>query len=275
MKYKFYGTAAAEGIPGIFCECENCKRAWKLGGRNIMTRSQSAIDGVLGIDFSADTYMHVLNYGFPVNDISSYIITHNHSDHFYPNDFGMHIKGFSYFGDKEIDVYVTQSGFDLASRVFEGKNMSHVHFHLVKPFEPFTTKEGYRVTPLRANHTQDPVIYLIEKDGKCVLHSNDTGYYLEETWQYFEEHKPHIDFAEFDCTMGMQNADNTQHPNHMNFPTVQNVRSRLESIGCIDENSICVINHFTHNTGMVYDDFKKLGDKNGFLTSYDGFEVEF
>ena len=63
MKYTFYGTAAAEAIPGIFCECEACKRAWKLGGRNIMTRSQSVVDGILGIDFSADSYMHAVNYG--------------------------------------------------------------------------------------------------------------------------------------------------------------------------------------------------------------------
>ena len=83
MKYTFYGTAAAEGIPAIFCECEACNRARKLGGKNIMTRSQSVIDGVLGIDFSADSYLHVINYGMPERDISSYLITHNHMDHFY------------------------------------------------------------------------------------------------------------------------------------------------------------------------------------------------
>ena len=86
MKYTFYGTAAAEGIPAIFCECEACNRARKLGGKNIMTRSQSVIDGVLGIDFSADSYLHVINYGMPERDISSYLITHNHMDHFYLDD---------------------------------------------------------------------------------------------------------------------------------------------------------------------------------------------
>ena len=66
-----------------------------------MTRSQSAIDGILGIDFSPDTYLHMLYYGFPANDISTYIITHNHPDHFYPYDLERHVKGYSYFGDKE------------------------------------------------------------------------------------------------------------------------------------------------------------------------------
>lgn len=40
MKYKYYGTAAAEAIPAIWCDCDTCERARKKGGRNIMSRSQ-------------------------------------------------------------------------------------------------------------------------------------------------------------------------------------------------------------------------------------------
>ena len=29
MKIKYYGTAAAEGIPGLFCSCEICENARK------------------------------------------------------------------------------------------------------------------------------------------------------------------------------------------------------------------------------------------------------
>ena len=31
MKIKYLGTAAAEGVPAIFCNCETCKEARKLG----------------------------------------------------------------------------------------------------------------------------------------------------------------------------------------------------------------------------------------------------
>ena len=27
MKYKYYGTAAAEAIPAIWCDCDTCERA--------------------------------------------------------------------------------------------------------------------------------------------------------------------------------------------------------------------------------------------------------
>ena len=37
MKITFYGTAAGEGWPGVFCQCELCREARRLGGKNIRT----------------------------------------------------------------------------------------------------------------------------------------------------------------------------------------------------------------------------------------------
>ena len=51
MKIKFLGTAAAEAFPAMFCDCENCKKARSLGGKNIRTRSQTLIDNDLFIDY--------------------------------------------------------------------------------------------------------------------------------------------------------------------------------------------------------------------------------
>lgn len=276
MRYKFYGTAAAEGIPAIFCECATCKRAREKGGRNIMTRSQSVIDGILGIDFPPDTYLHTLHYGLPVTEISTYIMTHKHSDHFYVNEFFMHSPGYSYVPkDKELDIYATRQGYDYASEALNGAFGLSVHCHLIEEFVPFVTKEGYTVTPLKADHCIDAVIFLIEKDGSSVLHSNDTGYYPEETWEWLESNKPKLGFAEFDATMGCADIENEKHKNHMNFSTVEATRRRLEKIGCIDEHTICAINHFSHNYEMTYDDLRKYGDKHGYVIAYDGLEIEF
>ena len=66
MKFKFLGTAAAEGVPGLFCNCEICEKTRILKGKNIRTRSQSLINDDLLIDFPADTYLHVLNYGLEI-----------------------------------------------------------------------------------------------------------------------------------------------------------------------------------------------------------------
>ena len=90
MKLQYLGTAAAEGWPALFCECDNCKRAKMAGGRNIRTRSQALIDDTLVIDFPPDTYMHILNNGLDAGHWTGALITHAHSDHFYASDFAMH-----------------------------------------------------------------------------------------------------------------------------------------------------------------------------------------
>ena len=51
MKIQFLGTAAAEGFPAIFCNCEYCNKARELKGKNIRTRSQAIIDDKILLDF--------------------------------------------------------------------------------------------------------------------------------------------------------------------------------------------------------------------------------
>ena len=59
MKLTYLGTAAAEGFPAMFCNCEYCKRARESGERrNYRTRSQALINDDLLIDLPADTMAH-------------------------------------------------------------------------------------------------------------------------------------------------------------------------------------------------------------------------
>ena len=60
MKIHFYGTGASEGVPGFFCECEHCKEARRLGGKNLRTRTCAKLDEEILIDFSMDTYAQTL-----------------------------------------------------------------------------------------------------------------------------------------------------------------------------------------------------------------------
>ena len=76
MKLSFLGTAAAEGFPAIFCNCEYCKEARKLGGKNIRSRSQTLINDDLLIDLPADSYWHFINNGIEGDKIKYLLITH-------------------------------------------------------------------------------------------------------------------------------------------------------------------------------------------------------
>ncbi len=53
MKLHYLGTAAAEAIPAVWCNCEVCKKIRKTRGKDVRTRSQVLINDDLMVDFSA------------------------------------------------------------------------------------------------------------------------------------------------------------------------------------------------------------------------------
>lgn len=278
MKIQYLGTAAAEGIPGIFCECEICKRAKQRGGKNIRTRSQALIDGKILIDFPADTYMHYLKWNIPLDKIKTCIITHSHSDHLYPIEIEMRINGYAHISSgKPLTFYSAESGYEMLKSVVERYNISEkdIVLKLVKPFEPFEA-EGYGIMPIKATHDEKstPVIYAIEKDGKSLLYANDTSELCDESMECLRKlHKP-FDVISLDCTQA--NDPIVPYVGHLNLNKCIALRDEFIKDGIADENTKFVLNHFSHNgSDVVYDDFVKIAGEKGFITSYDGMILEF
>ena len=83
MKIQYLGTAAAEGLPALFCDCETCRKAREIGGKEMRTRTQLVVNGKLLLDFPPDTYTHALNYSLKLGQIQHLLITHSHMDHFF------------------------------------------------------------------------------------------------------------------------------------------------------------------------------------------------
>lgn len=279
MKIKYFGTAAAEGFPGIFCGCDTCRRAFLAGGRNIRTRSQALVDGKILIDFPPDTYMHVLFYGLDLKPIKTCLITHGHSDHIYPNDLAMRKFGYAYINEAgdvpPLNIYASGA----SSRVITGcgdisiKNRATVRVSVIDAFEPFYA-EGYEVTALKAAHEDrlQCLIYMISDGVKTMLYANDTGYFKDETWAYLEKTRPRFDYVSLDCT-GITMRNNME--NHMSLDTNIKVRDRLVETGCADGDTIFCTNHFSHNGGLTHDEFVPVAAEKGFIVSYDTMEVEF
>ena len=119
MKLKYLGTAAAEGVPALFCDCEVCQKSMKLGGKNIRTRSQAIIDNTLLIDFPPDTYWHFIQNNLPMDKIEHCIVTHSHQDHLYELDIFMRKKGFANFKEPHppLNFYTGKDGFKKISKV--------------------------------------------------------------------------------------------------------------------------------------------------------------
>lgn len=270
MKIKFLGTGAAEGWPAIFCQCNQCMMARKLGGKNIRTRSSCLIDEKYMVDFPPDTYMHILNNKLDLSKVEHLIITHSHEDHFYPQDIHTRKEPYAHIsGRKLLTVYGNSNvreGYYAAD--VEKDDDNRLAFREVYPFRQFKAGDAL-VTPLLADHKrgEECLIYTIALGGRTLLYGHDTGYFPEETWNALKG--VHLDAATLDCTAGPKECDTY----HMGFPAVLKVRERLVNTGSADKNTVFVISHFSHNGGMLHEGLVGMASPHGFIVAYDGMEL--
>lgn len=82
-KYSIWGRQRRKGWPALFCNCEICKRARAVGGKELRTRTQAVVDQKILIDFPPDSYTHALNYSLQLGKVQHLLITHSHMDHFF------------------------------------------------------------------------------------------------------------------------------------------------------------------------------------------------
>ena len=276
MKIKFFGTAAAEGIPALFCDCRICENARRVGGKEIKTRSQAMVDDKILIDFPPDTYMHALYGGLDLIGVRHCIITHSHSDHLYEKDFWCRNRGIGNgsVDGTTLDVYITEKGRTNSSPYYDaGVDKERVRMNVIRAFEPFEI-EDYRIIPLSACHDEktEPVFYLIEKGDKTLLYANDTGYFPDATWEFLSKYERKIDFISLDCT-GMLIPDYRHH--HMGLSTNVEVVERMKGMGLFHEGTVFYVHHFSHNGRATHEELVAEAKKQGFYVTYDGLEVEF
>lgn len=279
MKIKYLGTAAYEGWPSIFCACDSCRRARAAQGKNLRSRSQALINDDLLLDFPPDTSSHVLRYGLDLSKLRHILITHTHSDHFYPEDLIMHANGcYSHYPE---DAHLNLVG-DIqmveAYQKFLEEHPSEPKDNNLSVFEiPHHTPmqlENYTVTALHARHMshEDANVYVITDGKKTILYLHDTGRLAESEHEYLRDNGIHADLVSFDCTFGPKPSSQTS--GHMGLVANIEQRDILRQNGVIDDATICVVNHFSHNGGMIYDEFAPYAKDFGFLVSYDGMELE-
>lgn len=277
MKIQFLGTAAYEGVPSMFCNCDVCRRSKALGGRNLRSRSQALIDDVLLIDFPADTYFHMTRDNLDFGRIHTCIITHNHSDHLYSPDIPIRGNHFSPVleEDRPLIFYATTPGYtSIAQKIAENAldQANRVFARQIHAFQDFEA-DGYHIIPLKASHDPscEPVFFIIEKGDKAILYANDTGLFPDETWSFLENYPRRFSLISLDCTM----YDNNTYFGHMDLPQCAHTRDRLRKLGLVDDNTVCVVNHFSHNALRTYDDMAEAAAAYGMISSYDSMTLTF
>ncbi len=262
MYITYQGTAAAEGVPAVFCDCEHCRFARAAGGKEIRMRSGALIDGKLKIDFGPDAYAQSLRFGHCYVPVEHVLITHSHSDHFAVMDLACIHPPYSH-REKPLTVYGDARVEEKIRPFLKEGEMAFVR---LKPFETVSVGE-YAVTALQAVHAvgsgEEPLFYLIERDGKSILYAHDTDLFTDEDMEFLKNR--HIDLISLDCTNGILDLD---YIGHMGITENHEMRARLLANGAADEHTVFVANHFSHNGLVAYEEMLKRLD--GFVVSYDG-----
>ncbi len=276
MKIKYLGTAAAEGIPALFCQCDTCERARKEG--IIRSRAQAIIDDFILLDFGPDTFYHMAENGIDLGSIRKILITHAHEDHL--SEFEIenlrdscysHPKRgepFCFFGSdpvlkklqKYVDKFTPRDQLPVLTEMSHGKTVEF---------------DGYRVTSVHAKHSEDtgPLFYIINKGNKTLMYCHDTSYFPDDTWEYLENNPFYADFVSIDCTAGNDSRDSGS---HMNLNQNLRVRDRLKALGIVDDSTIFCVNHFSHNGfDVLPDELEPILKTHGLVQSEDKKVFEF
>lgn len=262
MYITYHGTAAAEGAPGIFCECDFCRYAKAAGGKEIRTRPGSMIDGVLKLDFGPDSFAQMLSFGEDYTKLEHILITHSHEDHLAEMNLSMVRPGFS----KTTRVLTVYGNEKVGERLKKYLRKDKLHFVQLELYKTYDIA-GYSVTPMEAVHAlgsgEVPFIYLIEKDGKRLLYGHDTDIFPDSVMEFMKGKR--CDLISLDCTDGVKVVN---YKGHMGIADNLLMREKLISIGAADENTVFVANHFSHNALVPYEQLEKL--LPGFAVAYDG-----
>lgn len=275
QKLTILGSAAAEGIPAIFCDCRVCREAWKNGGKDMRLRTSYQLGDHIRVDFGPDAMAQEYKYRLHSENLRYLFMTHSHEDHLAADTLlNYRCPGFSVVPpEKMLNIYGNSGVIRAIWRhfgtlpEFRGDLTRYrVATHCVEPFQPIELpEEDVTCWPLAADHmpVEHPNFYAFRVGGSYLLIANDTGDFPAESWRFLEEKRFPFEVVICDCTGAKLDWEH----NHLGGKYVRVVRDRLRSLGA---NGRFVVNHFSHNGGATHAELEEYFQPHGIEVGFDG-----
>ncbi len=282
MKITFLGTAAATSCPLMFCRCEVCEKARKLGGRDFRKRSSLLINRDLLIDLGPDIMSASFMHGISIADVKYCLQTHSHSDHFDASHLSTRIPEYATENVPNLDLYASNATLNKMSEMLraegyikdildpvEQKRLS-INVFPIKPLQSFTV-DKYQISAFSTNHDKsvDSLLYSITENNYTIFYGTDTDLIPEETWKGFHDKNLRFDIVILDLTYGL-NIDGGGHLNANQF--IDHIQ-RMRDENLLKKNARIFATHISHEGNPIHSEMVEYGKKYGYEVAYDGLTI--
>lgn len=278
MKITMLGTGAI-GYPLAFCDCQNCHEARIHGGKSLRKRASILINDDLLIDLGPDSQTAMMMYNKDMSKVKYLLQTHIHTDHY---DQGLLCARIPYMGMKnhpKLEIFAHPecikvmsnrvSEYEKADLISEdGSKILNVHSNNFNHGETFEFG-NYKVKAIDSSHDikNGSLLYLICENNKNVFYATDTPILMGSALEELKGTK--LDLIIMDHTFG----DVDYSYSHLNEKLFIEQIKILESIGCIDKNTIIYATHISHDGMPYHEKAEKKAVKNGYHIAFDGLEI--
>lgn len=273
MQLQICGTAAAEGIPALFCECRVCTEARRRGGKELRSRSAYQVGDRVRIDWGPDALYHAHRLGLDYSRLRHLLLTHSHDDHWYPINLMYRNPGFANLAQRTpLHIHAVEATLDaLPNGMLGDPKRADLELHPMKMWQTVELPgEDIRFTPILADHARDRICvnFILQTGDRCILQGNDTGWYPDETWAFLKDYR--FDAVIFDSTSGFNDEARR---NHMGCAAVVEAFERLDAMGCLNADCRRVATHFSHNGLALHDELEQRFAPHAIVPAYDGMMV--
>lgn len=271
MRLLFLGTAAAEGYPGIFCDCDYCREARALGGKNLRFRSAMLINQDLLIDFGPDLLAASQRFNVSLSHITTGLVTHAHADHFHLGNFEMRGQPFTArLPIPTLNLFGPPDAIQAVHQAYPHLDELRMTAQAVNAFTTWETN-GYQMTSYQAYHAiggELTCLFYSISDGKHnILYATDTGPFPEATWQA-------LSGRVFDVMILEETLGNGTYAAHLGFEGFLDHCRRFTREGLLKPGGRIIAHHLSHSGNPPHAELEAILNPHGVEVAYDGMIVD-
>lgn len=279
MKVTVLGSGGF-GYPLVFCDCDYCKEARVLGGKNIRKRASLLINDEMIIDLTPDCQTAMNMYNKDMGKAKYLLQTHTHLDHFDVNQFSSLDFKYGTKRDAELnlicselclnDIQAKVSQFDRMN-LFDKGYLDKIGLSVCTLNHSEVLEIGdYTIKAIHCTHDEriGAQNYLIKNNNRTLLYATDTPQITEIALQELAGER--IDCVFLDEAFGTREYMFS----HLNIVGFDQYVRTLKEHNLLSENCLVYATHLTHDGNPLHEELEETLSSYGYHASYDGMEIQ-